>query len=62
MVVLFELKLPSPVSLEVGSSRLELLQGGASKHLSKTLQPGTTMPLFVSALADDKYARYIIVA
>ena len=53
MPILLEFKLSSSISLEAVSTRADVFSTGA-KFNSKTIQPGKTTPVYLSALNDDK--------
>ena len=53
MTVLFDCKLSSPLLLDVGSSRYNML-ADKPKFPSKTIYPGAREPVYISALSDEK--------
>ena len=53
MGILLEFKLPQSITLDTGSSRVDVFSPG-SKFLTKSLAPGKLTPVFVCSLPDDK--------
>ena len=53
MPILLEFKLSSSITLEAVNTRADIFSNGA-RFVSKTIQPGKTTPIYLSALNDDK--------